>query len=609
MKLVNWSYVKDENIINRINNMKLKHKVLILYGCIVVIPIILLGFIAEVVMFNFLRSDYTVSVIETVNQVVKNVEFRKSTYELLATRTATDGELKVKLSGTYLDFLSQWETVNYIDRSFGTVADYLPGVEDFRIYHKNDTLIEDGGILWKPSRRMIQGMNENEWYESMLSSRDNLKWDLFRDPHTGISKLTLSGKISYSSGGEAIGVVFLKIKSSLVFENILNNAFNQQGDVYLVKDNGIIFASSTEGLIGKNISETVLRDVPVKEYNIDTVMDINNKQEVIVSRRISSDWHVIATVPVDNIEQRTQSISLWIICITLCLVILSAILMLAVTNNVVQRLKRLGYKMGAVTKGKFNVTIKKDYSDELGDLESCFNLMAGRLGDLTEEIAVTRSREREEALKALQAQINPHFLYNTLGIIRWHALDLNDGELCNLVDAMTIFYRLALNRGNSVLHFREEIEHVKAYIQIQQVRYLNSVNVIWDIDPEAMDLFTIKLIMQPIVENCYIHGMVAKKGRGILKISVNLRNDCVIVKISDNGIGITEDGLEQILTSNFQSNKHSYGLLNIKERLKLYFNDRADLSIDSIWGDGTSVTIIVPACREPIVLREAKDNV
>lgn len=589
--------------------MKLKHKVLILYGCIVVIPIILLGFIAEIVMFNLLRSDYTVSVNETVNQVVKNVEFRKSTYELLATRTATDGELTVKLTDNYEDFLSIWDTINYIDRSFGTVANYLPGVEDFKIYHKNDTLIEDGGILWKPSRQMFQGMSENEWYESMVSSKDNLKWDLFKDPKTGISNLTLSRKISYGSSGETIGIVFLKIRSSLVFENILNNAFNQQGEAYLLKDNGVIFASSTEELIGKNISETVLKDVPIKEYNTDTVMEINNNQEVIVSRRISSDWHVIATVPIDNIEKRTQSISLWIICITLCLVILSAILMLAVTNNVVQRLHRLGHKMGAVTKGKFNVTIKKDYSDELGDLESCFNIMAGRLGDLTEEIAVTRSREREEALKALQAQINPHFLYNTLGIIRWHALDLNDEELCNLVDAMTVFYRLALNKGNSVLRFREEIEHVKAYIQIQQVRYLNSVNVIWEIDSETLEFYTIKLIMQPLVENCYIHGMVAKKGRGILKISVKLQDDYIFVTISDNGIGITEEGIKQILTSDLQSNKHSYGILNIKERLKLYFNDRSNLSIESIWGEGTSVTITVPACREPIALKEAKDNV
>ena len=131
--------------------------------------------------------------------------------------------------------------------------------------------------------------------------------------------------------------------------------------------------------------------------------------------------------------------------------------------------------------------------------------------------------------------------------------DLNDEELCRIVDAMTVFYRLSLNKGNTILRIRDEIEHIKAYLEIQPDRYLNNVKVNWDIDESVLDYYTIKLILQPIVENSYIHGMVAKRGHGELCISVVRNNDSVVFTIHDNGVGIPDDKLQHILCDTTKS--------------------------------------------------------
>lgn len=598
----------DRYIGQIIKNMNLRKKILLLYLFVVVIPVILIGLIAENIIFNFLRTDYSVSINEAVDQVVKNVEFRKLTYELLVTRTATDGELAARISREYDEFYAQWETVNYIDRSFGLVREFLPGIAAFRVYHNNTTLVEDGGILWKTDGRVLAGMNENGWYESILSADVPMRWELAKGTEDSAFDLILSRKISWNAGGEAVGAVCLQVRSGQIFNNIINNAFYGQGDVFLLNDENIIFSSTRQDYIGKKIDETPFMTLLKNGQNTDSVMEFEGHKDIFVSKPVSSGWRVVAAVPLKNLENKTRTLSTWVIGITLCLVILSAVLMLAVINNIVFRLRGLEHKMTSVTKGKFDVTVMKGYADELGDLEEKFNLMSGRLGELTDEIAYARSREREEALKALQAQINPHFLYNTLGIIRWRALDVGDAELCRLVDAMTIFYRLSLNKGNTVLKIHDELEHVKAYIEIQQFRYLNSVSIHWNIDPSIMELFTIKLILQPIVENCYMHGMVAKRKHGIINISAGQDDGEVFFEIGDNGIGASEDDMRQILNGNSKANTHGYGLINIQERLKLYFADKGRLSIQSKWGEGTVVTIRIPVCIEPPEFKGGNNN-
>lgn len=563
---------------------------------------------AEKVIYEYIRNDYSASIGEAVKQIAKNIEFRKSSYELLIRQIAMNGELSERIVAEYQDFYSQWVTESFIDRSFGMVAHYLPGIMDFRIYHNNETLLEDGGVLWKPSpKRSLSGMSEELWYRDMESSSEMMKWTYVGNKETNEYDLVLTTSINQIPNNNMVGMTYMRIRGNRIFGDALDNALDDQGKIYMIMGETLLYSSNEQQFNGMSIHDTALRDVDISGANGQKIHVINHERQYVFTETILPDWHIVAVVPLTRLEQKGKLISVWIIGITLGLVVFSTMLMSGVINNLVKRLRSLENKIGEVTNGKFDVTVQTMYSDELGDLENRFNSMAQRLGDLMDEIAYARIREREEALNALQAQINPHFLYNTLGIIRWRALDLEDKNLCKLVDSITTFYRLSLNKGNNTIQIKDEIEHLKAYLTIQQFRYNNSVDIIYKIDERVLHYYTIKLILQPIVENCYLHGMVAKNKCGKLEILAEEIENKVVFRISDNGVGMDDELIKNIYSKN-RKEKHGYGLVNIIERLKIYFGKQGNLSIESITGKGTTVTISIPVCNTPPEIRREVDE-
>lgn len=212
-----------------VHAMSYKKKVLLLYGAVVVLPIVLFGIVAQKVVLHNLRVDVSRSVFEAVDQVSKNIEFRKQIYELLLNRVSTDGELIHRLSVTYSDMVSQWETVRYIDRTFNDIQDYLPGILDFRIYHNNRTLVEDGGLLWKPARRVLAGRDEADWYASMESGVAPMKWQFVINRGTGAYYVSLSRKIFHPLGGN-LGVAYLLINGR-IFNDLMERPFNGRGEL------------------------------------------------------------------------------------------------------------------------------------------------------------------------------------------------------------------------------------------------------------------------------------------------------------------------------------------------------------------------------------------
>jgi two-component system sensor histidine kinase YesM len=183
-------------------------------------------------------------------------------------------------------------------------------------------------------------------------------------------------------------------------------------------------------------------------------------------------------------------------------------------------------------------------------------------------------------------------------------MDMQDDEQIRIIDALTVFYRLTLNNKISVVPIREELEHVKAYMEIQQLRYPERVNVQWEIDEEALNYYTIKTILQPIVENCYLHGAITRKKEALIVISVRYATGNIIISVYDNGKGIPLDIVREMKEASYMSKSkgNGFGTANIKERLGLYFGEKAMFKVESEEGEWTLVTIEFPACSEPMSL-------
>ncbi|TCM90698.1 histidine kinase/DNA gyrase B/HSP90-like ATPase [Paenibacillus sp. BK033] len=185
-------------------------------------------------------------------------------------------------------------------------------------------------------------------------------------------------------------------------------------------------------------------------------------------------------------------------------------------------------------------------------------------------------------------------------------MDARDQEQIQIIDALTTFYRLTLNNQISVIRIREEVEHVKAYLEICEFRYPGKVRLEWEIDESALDLYTIKTVLQPIVENCYQHGAIVRKQDAFIRISIHSRDGRVIMSVFDNGQGISGDTIRQLAEGVYEGKGNGFGSTNIKERLALYFGDDARYTIESALGAWTLVTIDFPACRVQPVIKKGR---
>jgi len=209
-------------------------------------------------------------------------------------------------------------------------------------------------------------------------------------------------------------------------------------------------------------------------------------------------------------------------------------------------------------------------------------------------ISILRKKRKAE-LAVLQAQINPHFLYNTLESINWMALSAKQKNISRMVLLLSNFMRLSLNKGKNVYTIRKEVEHLRTYIEIQQIRHKNKFQVIEDIDENILDYYTIKLILQPIIENCIVHGFKNTMQTGTIEIYGGFDGEDILFTIRDNGCGMDDNTLKCIFD---KSDSKGYGIKNVNERIKLYFGEKYGLEIESSPGKGTTVKIRIPKCNE-----------
>ncbi len=202
-------------------------------------------------------------------------------------------------------------------------------------------------------------------------------------------------------------------------------------------------------------------------------------------------------------------------------------------------------------------------------------------------------------LKVLQAQINPHFLYNTLDLISWTAKRNDMEEVCDIVIKLSRFYRISLSNGSDYISIANEVEHVRLYVELQNLRFLKDIELKTEVDPELEDYRIMKLLLQPIVENSILHGIAnSDKEKGIIFLSVQPVEGMIRITIRDNGIGMNQTTIYRLMTydeiPNEGQDTGGYGLKNVINRLKLYYDNQARITFDSTPEEGTSVTILIP---------------
>ncbi len=302
-----------------------------------------------------------------------------------------------------------------------------------------------------------------------------------------------------------------------------------------------------------------------------------------------------------QVSQSLEKITFFSVIVFALLTILALLLSVIIPNSIAKPIQHFNSVTNQVAKGDLSVRVHAVHGAEVKMLATSLNMMIEKIQNLLSAIQKDQTTLREAELELLQAQINPHFLYNTLDTIIWLAEAGKQCEVVEIVGSLSDFFRTSLNHGNGMFMLREEEKHVRSYLEIQQVRYQDILDYKIEIAEEVKDAVMPKITLQPLVENALYHGIKNRRGRGLIHIYAHKKNGDIRITVEDNGIGMTPERLAAVRNqlkrkekSNNIPRRDSYGLFNVNERIKLKFGEKYGLSLSSVYGRGTRVQIFIP---------------
>jgi len=375
------------------------------------------------------------------------------------------------------------------------------------------------------------------------------------------------------------------------------------------------FIMDGSGYIYKNNQEIITRELTsnpqiinlIKNKNKNTILFYHNNERFICIYNTSDkfDFKVIEIIPYKEIRQKLSQITLWGVKFCLIYTVIIVIIADILTITILKPLRNLLFLMEQANQyEKLDLQATITGADEISYLTEQFNDMILRLNTLINENYKAKIREnkfavlqKEAQLNALQQQINPHFLYNTLELIKWMAYSKGAIDVCNVISALGDFFRGTISSNTDFVTIEQEIEHLNNYIYIQKIRYQGKLNVKLDIEDSIRDCKLLKLTLQPIVENAMIHGLEHIEYERHLSIIAKRKGDKVIIIVEDNGVGIEQEKLNKLklnISSNKDKNSKSIGLKNVYKRLKLYYEDDFCFLVNSDTNIGTTISIEIP---------------
>ncbi|HWI65325.1 MAG TPA: histidine kinase [Symbiobacteriaceae bacterium] len=301
----------------------------------------------------------------------------------------------------------------------------------------------------------------------------------------------------------------------------------------------------------------------------------------------AADWRLVMVQPKAALLSGANAIQVAALAVMALSLAISGVLSAWLANSIARPLDRLRSLMRQIEHRNFTSTFKARYDDEIGDLGRAFNRMSGRLDELVSQVEAEQKLKRHAELRALQAQMNPHFLYNTLDSIYWKAQLQDHGAVSEMVVALSRLLRLGLNKGEEATTLARELEHTEIYLRLQKRNYEQQFDYTLDVDPECLEYVCPKLILQPIVENSLLHGFAGVTSGGQIHVAARLEANRVILTVSDNGCGMP-DSVDALP-------KSGYALRNVQERIRLHFGPGYGLAFGSAPGGGALVTVTLPA--------------
>ena len=408
--------------------------------------------------------------------------------------------------------------------------------------------------------------------------------------------ITLSRVLVNNRTGAKEGLFFIDLNYSAISDLCNNNTIGNKGYIFVLDDKGNVIYHPKQQLMYGGLHTEHIEEIMACEKDSLTVRDGTERKLYTLSRSQKTGWTVVgAAYTSELLKNNKQARMLYILAAAILILAVFAISSI-LSREITKPLRRLSESMSRVEKGEFDrANVDVTMENEIGSLGKSYNLMTERIHTLMEENVYEQKQKRKSELKALQAQINPHFLYNTLDSIIWMSEAGQSDEVVEMTSALAKLLRQSISNDHEQVELGQEMEYVKNYLTIQKMRYQDKLEYTVEVDPKVRHVMIVKLVLQPIVENAIYHGIKYKGSKGTLRIRAFAESEDVCIVIEDNGIGMDDTALNIIFDETQKIHKQNgVGVPNVQKRLKLYYGDKYGITYESKVGIGTRATIRIP---------------
>lgn len=436
----------------------------------------------------------------------------------------------------------------------------------------------------------VDKLIHKNWMSQLESSNGELVWlgihenyaeFHYRNPYV----ISLAKRLNY---GENNVVVYMSFKSQFFFDK-LNTKQDSNNNLFLLDNQNRIVYNNELDNINQPYENTL--NIQGKDYSVQR--DKSGQEDLVAQFSLyNTGWSIVETIPLAVLTEGSSLIFKVTIIVFLISFFISGIIWFIIASKIVNPIQQLAKVMRKVQGNEGSVITLTDRRDEIGQLTQNFNYMMRRI-DRMHQVNLHEQAEKNDAeYRALQAQINPHFLYNTLNSIRWMAMIQQADNIRETVEVLGRLLRNTIKMKETIIPIHKELELLRDYIYIQKIRYNNKFEVIYEMEESIKDYRCLKFILQPIVENAIFHGIEPKEGRGTITIRAFLDKDRVIFEVHDNGVGIPQNILDKLLSDH--EDNDGIGVRNVHERIQRTFGLNYGLELESAIGDYTIVRIMQP---------------
>lgn len=581
-----------------INKLSIKTKFLIIFTLSSIIPILFLGISSYTSAVKSVEEQYTNSSIMLLNKISSNINLLIQQTEGLTT--------SISRNTVVMNALNQ----NSNER------DYKPAVKDEILYLSKQInapiqtilISKDGRYFGNYNyskteiEQVVKKIQDDDWYRNNDRYNYNLIFIGVKEDYIPASVNTYHFyfyRNLYNNERDYIGMVIVDI-NAYVIDRLLGSVTGRNNDImYMLDENCSLLSVSNENRYVRNdellkIKTLISGNTGVTKFNIDKT------SEILTYVKLNHDnWTITHLVNEKSILKNVNGISVLTGGLIILLLIVEIFLYLMVSSNVTKPITRLSKEMHKVENGYLDITLKAKTDDEIGMLTNGFNKMIAEIKNLIEKIMFKEKTAKELEFAMLQAQINPHFLYNTLNCIKQIAEFTDSNSISSAISSLIKLLRYSISNRQDIILLKNEIDYLKSYIDLNNLRYNNKFVLVNNISSEYMNQKVIKFILQPLVENAILHGLKTKIGIGTIILSAYEEKGDITIMVIDDGIGIPGNKLAKISSHKLSNPDNSsgfnhIGIRSVDERLKLTYGNEYGLKIESEVGKGTVISVIMP---------------